>query len=166
MAELLGVERVAKTLVLGLGNPILSDDGVGIEVVNRLRELVCDENVVIEEASIGGIRLVDMMAGYDRVIVVDAIKTRGGIPGQVHRLEAGDFAGTLHASSPHDLNFYTALELGRTTGMQMPGEVSVFAVEVDDIETFHEGCCPAVEGAVPEVTEAVLRELKLNKEAA
>ncbi|MCL5256199.1 MAG: hydrogenase maturation protease [Chloroflexi bacterium] len=151
---------MVKTLVLGLGNPILSDDGVGIEIVNRLKSLVRDDDVVIEEASIGGIRLVDMMAGYDRAIVVDAIKTRGGVPGQVYRLEVEDLAGTLHASSPHDLNFYTALELGRTMGMQMPGEVAVFAVEVDNIDTFHEGCCPEVERAIPEVMDAVLQELQ------
>lgn len=135
-------------------------------MVNRLKEFSLGDDLAIEEASLGGIRLLDILEGYDRVILVDAIKTKGGVPGDVYRLEPGDFAGTLHSSSPHDLNLFTALEFGRAMGMHMPEEMVVLAVEVDDVETFNEGCCPAVSRAIPEVMEAVLEELKSSKEAA
>jgi hydrogenase maturation protease len=66
-----------KTLVLGLGNPILTDDKVGIHVVRAAAGHCSPANgVTFAEASVGGLRLLDLLAGYDRAVMVDAIQTR------------------------------------------------------------------------------------------
>ena len=150
-----------KTLVLGLGNPILTDDGVGVHVARVLKEAVGNRSdMEIAEVSVGGLRLLEAMTGYERVILIDAIQTREGRVGEVYRLAPADFQRCLHVSSSHDLDFGTALELGKQMGFSMPREIVIFAVEVEDVLTFGEQCTIQVQAAIPSVVEAILAEIR------
>jgi len=148
-----------KTLVLGLGNPIVTDDAVGLRVVQKVSEELDDPDVSVVEQYEGGLRLLDAVLGYDRVIIVDAIQTRNGKPGQVYRLKPEDFSFAKHLSSPHSTNLVTALELGRMLNLAVPQEITIFAVEAADLTNFSERCTPEVEKAIPEATNLVLQEL-------
>jgi hydrogenase maturation protease len=148
-----------KTLVLGLGNPILSDDGVGIRVAQEVGKKLDDPQITVAETSGAGLSLLDSIAGYDKVIVIDAIQTKKGNAGQIYRMETKDFSLTKHFSSPHQINLVTALELGKMLNLAMPQEITVFAVEAKDITSFSEKCTPEVEKAIPEVVKMVLEEL-------
>ncbi|MEW6033373.1 MAG: hydrogenase maturation protease [Chloroflexota bacterium] len=148
-----------KTLVLGLGNPILSDDGVGFRVIEALRDRLDPGQATVMETGVGGLGLLDLLTGYDRAIIVDAMQTAGGEPGKVCRLEPGVLESTRHAASPHDVNFATALELGHRLGMALPREIVIFGIEVADATTFGEECTPKVRQAIPLCVEMVLREL-------
>ncbi len=151
-----------KTLVLGLGNPILTDDGIGIHVVREVSARNRREGVDFAEASVGGLRLLDLIAGYERVILVDAIQTPEGKPGDIYRLSPGDLRASLHAGSTHDLSLPGALTLGRSLGLALPRDedMVIIAVEVEDVLTFGEECRPAAAAAIPRAAEAVLRELE------
>jgi hydrogenase maturation protease len=155
------IQPLLKTLVLGLGNPILTDDGVGIHVVRALAARCQRQDVTFAEASVGGLRLLDILAGYERVIIVDAIQTRDGRPGDIHRLHPNDLRASIHAGSTHDLSLPGALALGRSMGLALPEDdaIMIIAVEVEDVLTFGERCTPAVAAATPRVVEAVLAEL-------
>jgi len=150
-----------KTLVLGMGNTILCDDGVGIYAVQEAAKRCKRDDVVFADASVGGMRLLDVIAGYDRIIMVDAIRTADGQPGDVYRLHPGDLP-TLHSGSTHDLSLIGALALGRGMGMQLPADEDfvIVAVEVEEVWTFGEECTPAVAQAIPRAVEAVLAELE------
>jgi hydrogenase maturation protease len=148
-----------KTLVLGLGNSILSDDGVGIKVSQGLREKLRDPQVTVDESSLAGISLLDFVVGYDQVIIVDAIQTKEGNAGQIYRMGPEDFSFAKHLSSPHQINLVTALELGKMLSLAMPQKITIFAVEAKDITTFSEKCTPEVERAIPKVAKMVLEEL-------
>jgi hydrogenase maturation protease len=150
-----------KTLVLGLGNPILTDDGVGITVVQEVAARCRRDDVAFAEASVGGLRLLDIIAGCERLVLVDAIQTRDGRPGDIVRLHPNDLQGSLHSGSTHDLSLPGALALGRGAGMALPGDedIVIIAVEVEDVLTFGETCTPAVAAAIPRAVEAVLAEL-------
>jgi hydrogenase maturation protease len=148
-----------KTLVLGLGNPILSDDGVGIRVAREVGEKLNDPQVTVAETSGAGLRLLDFIAGYDEVIIIDAVQTEKGQAGQVYRMGPEDFSLTKHFTSPHQINLATALELGNVLNLAMPQKITIFAVEAKDITTFSENCTPEVEQAIPEVVKMVLEEL-------
>jgi len=149
-----------RTLILGLGNPILRDDGIGIHVARALKRLLADrEDVTVAEASLGGLRLLDVLAGYDRAILVDAIKTAGGKPGTVYRLSGEQFQGCLHVSSSHDVDLGTALATGRRLGIGLPREIRIVAIEVENVVNFGEEMTPAVAAAVPRAVQAVLQEL-------
>jgi hydrogenase maturation protease len=150
-----------KTLVLGMGNTILCDDGVGIYVAQEAAKRCQRDDVDFADASVGGMRLLDLIAGYDRIVMVDAIKTADGRPGDVHRLHPGDLP-TLHSGSSHDLSLIGALALGRGMGMQLPADEDfvIVAVEVEEVWTFGEECTPAVTEAIPRAVGAVLAELE------
>jgi len=149
-----------KTLVLGLGNPILTDDAVGMIVAEEVGRRLDREDVVVSQASVGGLGLLELVVGYDKVILVDAIRTESGVPGRVHRLSPDQFHGNLRAASTHDVTFATALELGRRLSKEIPKEIVILAVEAADTETFGEELTPAVAAAVPEVVDLVLQELE------
>lgn len=148
-----------KTLILGLGNPILGDDGVGFRVAEELKDRLDEQDVTVVETSMAGLNLLDLLTGYDRTIIVDAIQTVGGKAGQIYRLcpEALDF--TRHATSPHDVDLATALELGKRVGLALPQEITIFAIEVADASTISEECTPKVRRAVPVCAEMIVREL-------
>lgn len=149
-----------RTLVLGLGNPICGDDGVGIRIAQALKEDLCGLEVEVAETTAAGIGLLDLITGYERMIVVDAIQTKGGKAGQVYRLGLDHLPSSLHSATLHDVDLTTALELGRRLGMEMPREVIIYAVEVADVSTFREGCTPEVERSIPLAAGLVLQELK------
>jgi hydrogenase maturation protease len=148
-----------KTLVLGLGNPILSDDGVGIKIAQEVKEKLSYPQITVAETSTAGLSLLDSIVGYDKVIIIDAVQTKEGNAGQIYRMGLQDFSSTKHFSSPHQINLATALELGKMLNLAMPQKITIFAVEAKDITNFSEKCTPEVEQAIPEVVKMVLEEL-------
>jgi hydrogenase maturation protease len=148
-----------KTLVLGLGNPILSDDGVGIRVAREVAGQVHNPQITVTESSSASLSLLDSIAGYDRIIIVDAIQTKEGKVGRIYHLGLEDFSLTRYFSSPHQLNLATTLELGKMLGLAMPREITILAVEAKDVSTFSEECTPEIERVIPEVVTMVMDEL-------
>jgi len=149
-------------LVLALGNPILCDDGVAFHVLDHIRACLPEgDDLVLEEASTGGIDLLNHVIGFDKVLLIDAIKTAGGEPGQVRTFDEGDFKETLHASSTHSVNFSTAMELGRALRPgQMPAEIAILAIEAGVVDCFDEELTPEVREAVPKAASAALGILR------
>ena len=148
-----------KTLILGIGNSVLSDDGVGCKVALRLeKKLKGHPNIKVKETSLSGLSLLDEVTGYERLIIIDAIQTRGGKPGSIYKLSPSDFK-TGRMAVIHDLGLFSALELGRKLEMDMPGEVVIFAIEAKDMVTFSEKLSPEVEKAVPKAVEMVVKEV-------
>ena len=148
-----------KTLVLGLGNPILTDDGVGVHIARALARGPSQPDVEIAEASLGGLRLLDTAVGYNRLVLIDAIQA-GGPVGWVYQLGLNDMP-SLHSASSHDLNLPAALELGRRLGLVLPEDeaITIVAVEAEDVMTFGEVCTPRVQAAIPQAVQMVLEIL-------
>lgn len=151
--------KAASTLILGIGNPILTDDGVGIKIARKLKEGNLQAEVA--ETSESGIALLDLIPGYDKLIIIDSIKTDEGKPGDVYKIELEDLSPTMDFTSLHGISIATALELGRMMGYKMPKCVSLYAVEVKDNVTFSEDCTPEVEKRVPLIIEQIIDEEKL-----
>jgi hydrogenase maturation protease len=148
------------TLVLGLGNPLVSDDSVGLRVVTRLRELLADRpDVTVDEDHWGGLRLMEHMVGFERAIVIDAIST-GAPAGTIHLLGTHDLA-TQRSASAHDVNLPTALAFGRQSGAALPADDQILLVGIEalDILTFGDQLTPEVEQAIPRAVEVVLEAL-------
>jgi hydrogenase maturation protease len=137
-----GVDTLVKTLLVGMGNPILCDDSLGIKLAkyikNRIRS--AEDVTVMEECSVGGLNFIDIAAGYERLIVLDSIMTTLNRPGYWYRFTAESLKKTMNLNNIHDANFATALDLGRRLGIPLPEdkEIHIFAVEVLDNATFSE----------------------------
>ncbi len=145
-----------RTLIFGLGNPILCDDAVGLVVAREVHRRVGGADVDLVEASVAGLEILDIVAGYDKVVVVDAIQTRGGRVGDVYLLHPDDVASTPRLASPHDVDFGLALQLGRHFEREMPDDVRIYAVEVADPRTFGEELTPEVAARVPEIVQLII----------
>ena len=153
---------MSSTLVLGMGNPILSDDGVGLLVADRLRESPLPQDVEVALSEVGGLRLLELVRGFTRVIIIDALRSpaeSGRHPGEVHRYEAKDFKGGHRYGSAHSIGLDTALEIGHKLGYDMPADVTVFAIEAEDVETFGEELSPPVAAAAERVVALVREEV-------
>jgi len=147
------------TFILGIGNPILTDDGVGIKVAQKLKE----ENPKLEviETSEAGIALLDLITGYDKLIIIDSIKTEKGKPGDLYKLELEDLKPTKDFSSSHGIGIATAFELGQRLGYSMPKYTSIYAVEVKDNTTFGEKCTREVKERIPFIAKQIIKGEKL-----
>ena len=149
-----------KTLVLGLGNPILSDDSVGFRVIDQLEAKFNRLDLTFMQSSASGVRLLEEIIGYDRLIIIDAIQTQGKQAGKIYHLDLKDFDSARHTVSSHGLSFTGTLELGKRLGLSVPKKVTIFAIEAKDVDTFSEQCTPEVERAIPVCAEMVAQELR------
>ncbi len=152
--------------IIGLGNVLAGDDGVGILAARRLKarlgkqqaDLV-EVQVEVIEAELVGLEVLDLMEGADVVMLVDAARS-GHPPGTLHRLEVSDgpIGKTLFPHSTHALNAVDALELGRTLGT-LPPRVIVFGIEAGTLRA-GEALSPEVARALEEVVERLAREVE------
>jgi hydrogenase maturation protease len=172
------------TLVLGLGNPILGDDGVGWRVVEAAQEAWrrnadarrstidhqtslhrqssianrLSSSVEFDFVSLGGLALMERLVGCARAILVDAIQTRDGAPGAIYRLTLDDLP-TLHADAIHDASLKEALAVGQQLGARLPQEIVVIGIEAVSLWDFSEDLSPQVAASVARAAEMVLDEL-------
>ncbi len=151
------------TLLLGLGNPILSDDAVGVRLARDFAQRLAGRpGLCVEpDCGVGGLELLALLAGHERVIVLDALQTADPRPGCWHAFSAEALRETLHLDNVHDANFATALELGRRLGLPLPTNeaIHIFGVEVADACTFSEQMTPALEAGYPAYAEAIFGEV-------
>lgn len=148
-----------KRVVIGLGNTILSDDGIGIFVSREVAKRINQDNVEVVEASLAGFNLMDLLMGYDEAIIIDSIKTNGGKVGDIYQIDPDSLSQTVRLASVHDLNLATALEFSKMLNLPIPNKILIYAVEVMDNTTFKEGCCEEVAATIPSLTELVLKKL-------
>jgi len=148
-----------RTLILGIGNPILTDDGVGIRIAQSIKEEKPELEVI--ETSEAGIALLEEAVGYDKLIIIDSIKTEQRKPGEVYKLGLEDLKPSGYFSSSHGVDIATAFELGRKLGYRIPKYISVYAVEVKENSNFGEECTKVIKERIPFITKQIIKEENL-----
>lgn len=153
-------------LVLGLGNPILGDDGIGWHVAEAVQHVLlarnpANQDVEIDCFALGGLSLMERLIGYDQAIIIDAIQSDTGISGEVTDLRLSDLPDLSvgHMTAAHDTSLQTALRLGRMMGASLPYEIRIVGIEADKVYDFSEKLSPVVEAAIPEAVQMVLNQL-------
>ncbi|MBN1690927.1 MAG: hydrogenase maturation protease [Dehalococcoidia bacterium] len=150
-----------KKVVLGIGNSILGDDGVAFHVIESLQSDPPPGDVTFTASDVSGLAILDLITEYDEAIIVDAIQTVDGTPGDIYRLELEDFRVTKHTISPHDVDLPTAMELGRILKIKLPSKVSIVAIEIPDANEFCTTLSDRIAAAVPaavQMTRDILAE--------
>jgi|WetSurMetagenome_2_1015567.scaffolds.fasta_scaffold89169_2 hydrogenase maturation protease len=150
-----------RTIILGLGNPILGDDGVGCKIaeeIGRRLTTISAQNIDVEPFYRGGIALMERLVDYDRAFLIDSIEGLGAEPGTIHRLGIDDLP-TLTADSAHDASLKAALEMGKRLGVKLPASIVIFAVEIVPQVEFSENLSPKVQESVEKVVKMVIYEL-------
>ncbi len=151
-----------KTLILGLGNPYLSDDSAGLKVIKLLGDRLSNPDISLYETSLAGINLLDYLVGIDKAIIVDAIKTPDGKPGSIYRLTPEEFDTSCHTTSSHDIGIISAIELGKRLELSMPQVIEIIGIEAGDVVTLSEKCTPEVEEAIPVAADMIMEEVNEN----
>jgi len=158
-------------VIFGLGNPLLGDDGVGWviaeEVQTRLTGIQADLaarsnfRVEVDSLSLGGLSLMERLAGCQKAILIDSIVTGNYPMGTVFHFEMEDLPAAYigHLSSAHDVSLPTALEVGRSMGIQLPQKIVIVAVESQIVYEFSEELSPPIAAAVPEAATLTLQLL-------
>jgi hydrogenase maturation protease len=138
-------ERENRTLILGMGNPILSDDGIGLILTERLEGKIPGADTA--SMTLAGLELMDILVGYDRVFLIDAAIGTGGEPGELCELKDGNRA--LHLFTSHGVNFFDIIKMGREAGLKMPEPAAVFGIEIGNATDFSTDLSPAMHSALP-----------------
>lgn len=149
-----------KTLVLGVGNEILTDDGIGPKLVNRLKSDLPYSDVCFENINLGGLEIIEFMRGYQNVVIIDAIKTESGKPGDVYLLTPENFKETHHLSSFHDVSFLTGLKMGKKLGFDLPKVILIIAVEIVEDTIFDESFSPEIQSKYEQIYHEIFTFLK------
>ncbi|MGE5123244.1 MAG: hydrogenase maturation protease [Acidobacteriaceae bacterium] len=151
-----------KTLVIGLGNPILGDDSVGWRVSQALQDSgELPSGVDVISLAVGGISLMEALVGYQRAIIVDSIVTHDVPIGKVSSFSLTELIdpSSGHLVSAHDTSLQNALLMGRELGLQLPDEIIMVTIEAQKVYEFSEELSPAVAAAIPEAMRIVLEIL-------
>jgi hydrogenase maturation protease len=149
-----------KTLVLGIGNEILGDDGVGIHIAREVAKYLNAGDVTVEETGAAGLSLLERIKGYQRLIIADAILTDNTEAGKIHRLTLKDLAKINDSITPHEAALRTTLEIGNSLFPgEMPHDVVVFAVQTHNVDHVTGKMSRAVKAAVPEVVKMIMAEI-------
>jgi hydrogenase maturation protease len=156
-----------KTIIVGLGNPILGDDGIGWKIAQEIEDHLKNTRDIsinniqcidIQLLSNGGISLMEHLVGYNRAILIDAISTHSQPVGEIIRtnLESFQFPECGYISSAHDTSLKTALELGKRMGLDLPDEIYIIGIEIENIYEFSDVLSPSVSSAIPNAVQYVL----------
>ncbi|KOV53566.1 hydrogenase maturation protease [Streptomyces sp. AS58] len=147
-----------RIVVIGVGNPLRGDDGVGPETVEALRGRVPDD-IVLTVSDGEPARMLDLWRGADTVFVVEALRTRPARPGELHTLTAADAADrTAATASTHALGLGECLALAEALG-QLPQRLVVHAMEVADV-ALGAPLSEAVRSALPELIDRVAASVR------
>lgn len=169
------------TLVIGLGNPILGDDGIGWRVVEDLANQIntnqvtpldeivfpvhfSDLDVELDCLAVGGLALMERVLSYDRVLIIDSMVTRENPIGAVKRLSISEAdlldARTGHLTSSHDTSFTNALRVGRAMGAKIPEKITILGIEINEAFDFSEELSPEVLPSIQKTCELSMELIK------
>lgn len=145
-------------VVIGLGNELLGDEGVGIEVVRILKEKIKDidcKDVEVYEGGVSGFMLLSLIEGKEKVVIVDAVVAKGK-PGEVYRFKISEAADRGMILSIHDLDFVKCYRMAKEVA-NLPENVIVVGIEPEKLE--FGGLSSKVREAIPRALELVIEEI-------
>lgn len=148
--------KTHKTLIIGLGNPICTDDAAGIIAGAMLYDRIKNRvSVSFCEASGRGFDLLGMIVNYDHVIIIDSIQTGKGKIGQLYLIDSS--SSTHFNTSFHSMGIFEQLKLGKEMNLKLPEKISVYGIEVKDPYTFGEQMTEGMEEAVSKAVETIAK---------
>jgi hydrogenase maturation protease len=170
-----------KTLIIGLGNPILGDDGVGWKVAEEVKRQLPssqaphqlppfslkmggekEEGVEVDCVSLGGLSLMERMLGYQHVILVDSMESGQNPVGSVRAFPLIGLPNPMagHSGSAHDTSLLNALQIAQAMGADVPERVDVVVIETMNRYDFSEEISPEVKAAIPITVHKIMGLLK------
>lgn len=152
----------APVAVVGVGNILCADEGVGVHVVNELKRMALPPYVKVFDCGTNGFAVLEAVDGAEKAVIIDAVSA-GGRPGTIYRLTLEELLAMedvlFKLTSLHQFDLITALKVAQLTGMyRVPRDIVVIGVEVKSLE-FNLALSEEVRLSIPKLIELVLREI-------
>lgn len=149
--------RKNNILVLALGNDIMGDDGAALEAAGILEKKFADE-IDIFKVSSAGFMLLDILEGYEKVIIIDTILATTA-PGNFRELTLDELTGRL-SSSPHYAGLPEVIDLADMLKIKFPDEIKIFVIEIEDPFIIKQGLSFNIRYNLHLFADAVANQLK------
>ncbi len=144
-----------KTLIVGMGNLICRDEGIGVHVIEKMREVKLPGHVELLDIGTSTMDLISYLEGVEKLIVIDAMKA-GGTPGTIYRCKPEDLLPTEEGPiSLHEIGLLETLDMARKKELEI--DTVVIGVEPKVIDWGME-LSEEVKSKIPGIIEAVLKE--------
>ena len=153
------MSEIEKIAVIGIGNLLLMDEGIGIHVVNELEKYEIPENVEIHDGGTGGFKLIDLMRGINKVIFIDAVDT-GKAPGTIMVFESKDVRSRYHKRkySLHDTDLLDVIKVAVL--LDGPPEIKILGIQPKTIN-YSTTLSRELEDAMPAIINRVFEEINV-----
>jgi hydrogenase maturation protease len=145
-----------KSLILGIGNPILCDDGVGLHIASELDGLFDD--VDVRTTTMIDLNLLDTLSDYNRLFIIDAIQTGTSSVGTVKKLPPGE--ASLHLSSSHGIHLFELLQLGRDLGYRVPEIGGIYGIEIGEGSVFGTKLSPELMSKKADIVREIIGDIR------
>ena len=154
-----GTRSPDSTLILGLGNPILGDDGIGCLVADRIKtDFKSEDTIEVISASVSPLRMVDEIAGKERLIIIDSVSTGSLEPGTLFEIEPSEERSAPF--STHSFSLDQLREIGASLGLAMPRYIKMYGIEIVPPREYTSALSHCIRAKIPElVREIASREL-------
>lgn len=149
-----------KILVLGIGNEILKDDGIGPKIVKKLQNFLPSSNIDYATSMVGGMEIIEIMKGYTKAIIIDGIITGENFPGTVYYMKYPLNRSTLHLSNAHDISFDMSVKLARELEMPFPESICIIAIEIQEDREFGESLTDVLQNKYSEIFNSVANTIQ------
>lgn len=156
------METDSKILVLGIGNEMLMDDGIGPKLVKKLQNFLPVSSIDYAISLVGGMETIEIMKGYRQAVIIDGIMTGENPPGTVMYMKYPFHRNTLHMSNAHDISFEMSVELARQLGLPFPERISIFAIEIVEDREFGDKLTEPLQKKYSEIFSLVASSIQEN----
>jgi len=156
-----------KTLVLGLGNDLYGDDGIGISIIKQIHQnpklekelaAICG-SVEFKPCCQTGLSLLDQIIGYQSLVIVDTIKKTNPHTGKIHILEGNELR-YIPGPSPHYVSIPQSIEIGKKLGLKVPTRIKIIAIEAKNIYNLGENLTGEMKKEIPVIIKKLKSVLK------
>jgi hydrogenase maturation protease len=155
--EHLRSSMASTNILVGLGNPIMSDDGIGLLVSRRVHRRLAGYD--LDLACGAGLHVMDSILGYRRAVIIDSMVT-GSLPvGSVVRIEPGTGMETRRAGHSHGVGFFEAIEIARACDAPLPEKILVYGIEVKDPFTIGEKVSEGILDKLEEIVDFIVGDI-------
>jgi hydrogenase maturation protease len=151
-----------KILIIGLGSPILSDDGVGLVVARALKGKIPAADVMT--TPLVGLNLLDLFLDYDKLFLIDALVSENPRPGELKKLKPGE--GTAHLFTSHGVDIFNLLDLGKQLGLNLPEVGAIYGIEIEVPVSFGEELSPALFQKLPSLIRFITKDIEDSLQSA
>ncbi|MBA4312274.1 MAG: hypothetical protein C0417_06560 [Chlorobiaceae bacterium] len=157
------IDQKNTTLVLGLGNDILGDDAIGLLAAREIKNKFPDK-VDVVEAAVSGFEIMEILEGYESVLLLDAVVTKLHPPGSILELSKEQFENVV-AISPHYMGLPDVFRYAEKMKIPFPKQIRIIAMEIEPPYEIIEGLSEPVQKSLPKFIEkgsSILSELLHN----